>query len=272
MKRLFMGIFVTVTFSFCLASCSKPDLVVEKQKTPFPYNPIAKGEENPGDLGPDDETVLNAIEGKFPSVPFSHFTHSSNGDGGYGIDCLVCHHDAESADDAGTPCGDCHEQGDGPNEALQGPDDNLIIEMTDKTITPTPFSHYSHASFDEGGYKIGCDRCHHVKGDLSACSKCHKQLAMRGEDGRTIPRLKRAFHMQCRNCHISSKNKNAPVTCKGCHRPMKYQKTDEKLPLSRAYHVMCIDCHQQVNAAAGKKAPVACAGCHVPEQTPQASK
>ncbi|MBN2719016.1 MAG: cytochrome c3 family protein [Deltaproteobacteria bacterium] len=265
--RMRVGVKHILILCACMlfASCTKPDLVIEKDNAPMPYQRIAKGEENPADYGPDDDAVIDEIQGKYPAVPFSHFTHSSNADDGYGIGCLVCHHDVDKADDAGTPCGDCHEAGENRNNALNGPDDNLILSMKAKTITPTPFSHYSHASFDEGGYKISCDRCHHVKGDLSPCSECHRELAVRGADGQTVPRLKRAFHMQCRDCHILSKNKKAPVTCEGCHRPMTYVKSEDVLPLSRAYHVMCINCHQQVNAAAGKKAPIACAGCHVPK-------
>ncbi len=250
---------------FLAASCTKPDLQVEKEKVPFPYKPIAKGEEDPGDNGPGDETVLDAIDGIYPPVPFSHFTHSSNAEGGYGIDCLVCHHDADDPDDS-TSCTECHEPGESLDKALLGPDDNLRLEMKNKTITPTPFSHYTHASFGADGYRIACNRCHHVEGNTGPCSECHKELALRSEDGKTIPKLKRSFHMQCRDCHIHSQNRRAPITCEGCHRPMKYTKTEEMLPLSRSYHRMCINCHQQVNDSAGKKAPVKCAGCHVPGQ------
>ncbi|MBN2530264.1 MAG: cytochrome c3 family protein [Deltaproteobacteria bacterium] len=260
------GFWIPLLGSICcllLVSCGKPELKVEKEKVSFPYKRIAKGDDNPGDYGPDDETVLNAIDGKYPPVPFSHFTHSSNADDGYGIDCLVCHHDAQTADDA-TTCTECHEPGDGADEALLGPDDNLRLEMKPQTITSTPFSHYTHASFQETGYRIGCHRCHHVAGDYSPCGTCHKELALPGDDGLTIPKLKRAFHMQCRDCHILSKNKKAPITCEGCHRPMKYIKSEDVLPLSRSYHVMCINCHQQVNDSAGKHAPVKCIGCHVP--------
>ena len=254
---------VLVCFLSCLlVACSKPDLVIEKNQTPFPFKPIAKGEGDPADYGPDDETVLNAIDGTYAPVPFRHFTHSSNAESGYGIDCLVCHHDAETADDAGTPCVDCHDADVGNDDALLGPDNNMNLELDEQTITATPFSHYSHASFVEGGYKISCERCHHMQGDMSPCSKCHKKLALRGADGKTVPKIKRAFHLQCRDCHIKSQNKNAPVTCTGCHRPMVYTKTKDVLPLSRSYHVMCINCHRQVNANSYRTAPIACDGCH----------
>lgn len=252
--------YLLVSMAF-LSSCAKPELKVELEKGPFPYNRIdSQGEENPADYGPDDSTVLDAVDGKWAPVPFSHYTHASNAKDGYGIDCLYCHHDAKTADDS-TGCKDCHEQGDGANPALLGPDDNVRIQLTQQTITPVLFSHFSHASMDKDGYKIGCDRCHHVEGDFSKCAKCHKDAATR-KNGKIVPKLKRAFHLSCKNCHVLSNNKNATTECKGCHSNMRRTPPKALVALSRAYHVQCINCHQLVNAATQKDAPVNCDRCH----------
>jgi len=76
---------------------------------------------------------------------------------------------------------------------------------------------------DEHNYKAeleDCSVCHHVydqkgkliPGESSAgisCAECHF------ESENAAPGLRRAYHMQCKNCHIR-KNKG-PVTCAGCH-------------------------------------------------------
>lgn len=269
---------LTFSASLCLVllaiACSKPELKIEMEKIPYPFKKIAASEENPADYGPDDETVLDAIEGDMAPVPFSHFTHSSNAKDGYGIGCLECHHAADTPDDA-MGCKDCHEQGESPEEALLGPDNNVRIELKNRTFTPVLFNHFAHASFEDDGYKIGCDRCHHVEGDHSPCADCHDEVAQRGKDGETIPKIKRALHLHCRNCHILSENPNAPTKCKGCHKLTRHERPKDMVALSRSYHVQCINCHQLVNAAnkrtatsrkSTKTAPVTCAACHIPAQ------
>ncbi|MBN2341442.1 MAG: hypothetical protein JXX29_00460 [Deltaproteobacteria bacterium] len=253
-----------VSAALLVGACSKPELVIEKEKVPFPYKQIAAGEENPADNGPDDETVLDSIKGDMDPVPFSHYTHASNAKDGYKIGCKECHHAADTPDDA-AGCKDCHEQGDELEEALLGPDNNVRIELEEhRTITPVLFNHYAHASFKDDGYKIGCERCHHIEGDHSPCSDCHEDVAQRTEDGKVIPKIKRALHLHCRNCHIMSKNDNAPTECKGCHKLTRHEKPQEMVALSRSYHVQCINCHQLVNASAQKQAPVKCDECHKP--------
>ncbi len=54
----------------------------------------------------------------------------------------------------------------------------------------------------------GCQDCHHEGLDVPRCRDCH------GID-RLIPRLKHAFHRQCRNCHIKD---DGPTECTSCHK------------------------------------------------------
>ena len=53
----------------------------------------------------------------------------------------------------------------------------------------------------------GCTDCHHMGLEAGGCRGCH------GVD-RDVPRLKNAFHRQCRNCHIKN---GGPTECDTCH-------------------------------------------------------
>lgn len=52
-----------------------------------------------------------------------------------------------------------------------------------------------------------CNDCHHMGVEAGGCRECH------GVD-RSVPRLKNAFHHQCRNCHIKN---GGPTECDTCH-------------------------------------------------------
>lgn len=52
-----------------------------------------------------------------------------------------------------------------------------------------------------------CTDCHHMGVEAGGCRDCH------GVD-RSVPRLKHAFHRQCRNCHIKN---GGPTACDSCH-------------------------------------------------------
>jgi hypothetical protein len=52
-----------------------------------------------------------------------------------------------------------------------------------------------------------CTDCHHMGIEAGGCRDCH------GVD-REVPRLKHAFHRQCRNCHIKN---GGPTECDTCH-------------------------------------------------------
>lgn len=81
-----------------------------------------------------------------------------------------------------------------------------------------PFIHDEHnemAGIDD------CAECHHVydeqgnkledeSSEDQSCGDCHE---LDDEDGR--PGLMKAFHLNCKGCHLSEKK--GPITCGGCH-------------------------------------------------------
>jgi len=80
-----------------------------------------------------------------------------------------------------------------------------------RTVTMT--SSQGKVVFDHEGHQAAvndCTDCHHMgmENDKRACRSCH------GVD-RLIPRIKNAFHHQCRNCHIKN---GGPTACNACHK------------------------------------------------------
>jgi len=84
--------------------------------------------------------------------------------------------------------------------------------------TPSVFIHEAHneaAEIDE------CNECHHVYEDGvrladessedTMCSECHD---LKASDN--MPGLMKAFHTNCKGCHIS--RKKGPIMCGECHR------------------------------------------------------
>jgi class III cytochrome C family protein len=94
--------------------------------------------------------------------------------------------------------------------------DNSVFSKPQRP--PAVFVHDTHnetANLDE------CSTCHHIfeDGELledessedQSCSDCHEEKAM-GQS----PSLRRAFHLQCKGCHMTQKA--GPVMCAECHR------------------------------------------------------
>lgn len=94
--------------------------------------------------------------------------------------------------------------------------DNSIFG--DPARPPSVFKHDEHnekAGLDE------CNICHHVYEDGKKleydssedmyCSDCHAV-----ESGDENPSLRKAFHMNCKGCHLE--RKAGPVMCGECHR------------------------------------------------------
>ncbi|MFN2342884.1 MAG: acidic tetraheme cytochrome c3 TmcA [Desulfonatronovibrio sp.] len=90
-------------------------------------------------------------------------------------------------------------------------DDNFIEPQRGPVI----FNHYEHE------LNYDCAVCHHEydeKGNLLEgvasidlrCSDCH---SLEGEGN--IPSLRRAYHVQCKNCHVQEEA--GPFTCSECH-------------------------------------------------------
>jgi len=100
-------------------------------------------------------------------------------------------------------------------------EDMMVVDngvFPDPQRVPALFEHDDHnelAEIDE------CNECHHLyeEGELledessedQMCSECHDIKA----SGRT-PGLMKAFHRNCKGCHLD--RKNGPVMCGECHR------------------------------------------------------
>jgi cytochrome c553 len=74
------------------------------------------------------------------------------------------------------------------------------VKYTSKTGTVT-FNHVTHQKLSD------CATCHHT-GDYVQCKSCH------GVD-QNAPKVKNAYHKQCKNCH--KEMKKGPTKCKECH-------------------------------------------------------
>ena len=97
------------------------------------------------------------------------------------------------------------------------------MAVVDNSVFPNPqrvpalFEHDEHNELAEID---ACNECHHLYEDGvfledessedQMCSECHDIEA----SGRT-PGLMKAFHRNCKGCHLTSKK--GPVTCGECH-------------------------------------------------------
>lgn len=78
----------------------------------------------------------------------------------------------------------------------------VIVKMKTKQ-GDVLFHHQEHlAAVNE------CTDCHHMGLEAGGCRDCH------GVD-KNVPRVKHAFHRQCRNCHIKA---GASKECTTCHK------------------------------------------------------
>ena len=100
-------------------------------------------------------------------------------------------------------------------------DDMVVVDnsvFSKPARTPAVFVHDEH---NETAGIEACNECHHVYEDGvkledessedQMCSDCHGLAA----EGR-MPGLMRAFHINCKGCHMAMKK--GPVTCGECHR------------------------------------------------------
>ncbi|MFO8072242.1 MAG: cytochrome c3 family protein [Polyangia bacterium] len=238
------------------------------EQAPLPFERISSEGDDPAEMGPDDSTVLAAMPKGYGEVKFSHFTHASNAESGYGVPCRECHHATPAGEDPAEGCAGCHEVPRDTDPAHRGPSDALVLvgdEQNLDLIGPVPFNHYTHAS--SSGYKIACDRCHH-SGDMVACTECHGEIAKQQGEGVIVPKAKRAFHLQCAGCHEATADNDpdtpAPTSCDECHTEHGPDPLGGHLTLDRALHLMCVGCHEKVETARpGASAPTReCADCH----------
>lgn len=265
-----MRIFILSCLSVAISvGCdSKDPSWAKKSEQAQAYERIASGDEDPAENGPDDSKILNSILSEKGEVPFKHFSHSSNGEKGFGIACQKCHHGTPEGELPMEGCSTCHGAQNEKDPAHLGPDDNLVLGQLAKKAVVVPFNHFTHASVR--GYKNDCDACHHKGGNVE-CQNCHREVAVVDGQGNEVPKVKRAYHKLCKErCHEGFREKQpdsrAPVSCVECHRDrsaLALRRLPGALSLERAYHLSCISCHQQYKASNPSSiAPVKCKGCH----------
>lgn len=93
----------------------------------------------------------------------------------------------------------------------------------DRTVFENPqraASVFNHEAHNENAEIEDCAVCHHVyeEGELvedessedQMCSDCHGLEAVGGQPG-----LRRAFHLNCKGCHLE--RKSGPIMCGECH-------------------------------------------------------
>ena len=93
--------------------------------------------------------------------------------------------------------------------------DNAMFD--DPQRTSVPFRHDDH---NERAELEDCTECHHIYEDGQkledessedqSCSDCH---TLDDEDGQ--PNLTKAFHLNCKGCHL--KLRQGPILCGECH-------------------------------------------------------
>jgi hypothetical protein len=96
-----------------------------------------------------------------------------------------------------------------------------------KNVSSDAFNHpqrpaavFPHDAHNEKAAIENCNRCHHVYEDGKlvedessedrSCSDCHGL-----EDAGRQPGLMKAFHLNCKGCHLEQKK--GPVMCGECH-------------------------------------------------------
>ena len=97
------------------------------------------------------------------------------------------------------------------------------MRFVDNGVFPNPQREpavFNHEDHNETAGIEDCSECHHVYEDGvlleyessedQMCSECHELNA----SGNT-PGLMKAFHMNCKGCHLSQKK--GPVMCGECH-------------------------------------------------------
>ena len=122
-----------------LDACRHGNLAPEEKAT-IPVVPPGTTGSNIGTAEPE-EPVRIVYKGSAGNVVFTHDVHAS--DGGYGQDCLSCHHNIE--EDDVYDCRQCH--GDDGDEDLP--------DMTDSLHTQCIQCHE-----DEGAGPVACAECH----------------------------------------------------------------------------------------------------------------
>lgn len=115
----------------------------------------------------------------------------------------------------------------------QRPEKTPVIVTLDKIeniYLPVSFSHRIHAQMSQ--MAGGCESCHHFNtvGAIQKCESCHELEVKR--DDYIKPSLKRAYHLQCMNCHREWSHE---TDCNSCHTLKKNIKDANKDNVKKKY-------------------------------------
>ncbi|MCP4604029.1 MAG: cytochrome c3 family protein [Proteobacteria bacterium] len=184
--------------------------------------------------------------------------------------------------------------GDDPGE--RGPDDSTVLNTIETKSGEVPFTHFTHASNSEKGYKIPCRKCHHAtpKGEdpLETCSDCHEpfkkgsdaahlgpddNLLLSGKN-KTVKHVpfnhfthasNAGYKIKCDKCHHKA-GQSGYGACTSCHGEIaKVDNEGEVIPKAkRAFHLQCKGCHESLKKRRPESpAPIDCKACHT-EKSP----
>ena len=216
-----------------------------------------------------NKILMNSAAGR---VVFNHEAHAARED----ANCIVCHHDAQKADQAGQPCKTC-----------DGLEFGASFRGHSYTMAPTTCAscHHTTMSTKNWGHSLHsrqmnleCTSCHHgpqIETTPQNCANCHDPK----QDMGPILSLKNAVHPRCSSCHEEALG-NDMSTCVLCHNltPSRDQAKNGRLPADAlvacsschdaepsrlvpssmsAYHGLCIGCHEKQGGPVDN-----CAQCH----------
>jgi hypothetical protein len=99
-------------------------------------------------------------------------------------------------------------------------EDMELIEDAGFAVDRRPPVIFRHDEHNEMAEIEDCSECHHVyeggekledeSSEDQSCSECHDE-----EGSGQQPGLRRAFHLNCKGCHLA--NKKGPIMCGQCH-------------------------------------------------------
>ena len=99
-------------------------------------------------------------------------------------------------------------------------EDMEVVDCSGFTQKQRPPAIFRHDEHNEKAQIEDCNECHHIyenrvkledeSSEDQSCADCHDEAS-----ADKTPGLKKAFHMNCKGCHLSSKQ--GPVMCGQCH-------------------------------------------------------
>jgi len=99
-------------------------------------------------------------------------------------------------------------------------EDMEVIDNSGFAIKQRPAVGFRHDEHNDLAGIEECNECHHVYEDGEkledessedqSCSECHEEISSEEQPG-----LRRAFHLNCKGCHLE--NKKGPIMCGQCH-------------------------------------------------------